>query len=151
MPGTNVVENCGVITNDDVIRHEDHVIPVTQTNPKPRVYIASKTNHADKWKQLRATGYNIISTWIDEAGEGESSDYRALSIRCIKEIRQSDFLVLYCEANEILKGSQVEAGAALAFGIEVRCVGHCDSLNRVFQKHPNWKEYPDIYSALEKY
>lgn len=37
---------------------------------KLKIYVASKTRHAAKWKALINKGYNIISTWIDEAGPG---------------------------------------------------------------------------------
>ncbi len=138
----------GIDNNSKVIQHKENETMTSRIVSLPRIYIASKTIHAPKWRRLRDEGYNIVSTWIDEAGEGQS-DYRELSVRCIREIRQSDFLILYCEVNEVLKGANVEAGAALAFGIEVRCVGKCNTLNRVFCQHPLWNEYSDIYVALE--
>ena len=147
LPETNLFDTLD--SNTEVIRHESSKPITTNGSSLPRIYIASKTIHAPKWRRLRDEGYNIISTWIDEASEGQTCDYTELSVRCIKEIRQSDFLILYCEKNEVLKGANVEAGAALAFGIEVRCVGQCETLSRVFQQHPLWKVYSDIYAALE--
>jgi hypothetical protein len=135
-------------TDSSPTRIEENGVITTNDKPLPRIYIASKTRHAPKWKRLRSEGYNIISTWIDEAGEGQSN-YNELSVRCITEIRQSDFVVLYCEPGEILKGALIEAGAALAFGEEVRCVGQCETLSRVFQQHPLWIVYSDIYAAVE--
>src|SRR5271165_2948629 len=38
----------------------------------PRIYIASRTVHAEKWRRLREDGFPIVSTWIDEAGAGQS-------------------------------------------------------------------------------
>ncbi len=146
LPKFDVVK--GLDNNPKVIRNKEVNTTTVKIASLPRIYIASKTIHAPKWRRLRDEGYNIISTWIDETGEGQSN-YRELSVRCIREIRQSDFLILYCEPNEVLKGANVEAGVALAFGLEVRCVGICDTLSRVFCKHPLWKEYTDIYAALE--
>jgi hypothetical protein len=39
------------------------------------IYIASKTVHAARWRDLRAQGLPIISTWIDEAEIGATGDW----------------------------------------------------------------------------
>jgi hypothetical protein len=148
LPNADVLRSVSSMDNPEIVRLAKSKKLTVKDGRLPRIYIASKTIHASKWTRLRDRGYNIISTWIDEIGEGQS-DYQELSVRCIREIRQSDFLILYCEKDEVLKGANVEAGAALAFGLEVRCVGKCDTLNRVFCKHPLWHEYSDIYAALE--
>lgn len=117
-----------------------------------KFYIASKVSHARRWKLLRdqvqPDGFIITSTWIDEAGEGETKDLSELAARCIAEIKESDFLLLYCEPDEILKGALIEAGAALAIGKPVLRVGRCDSMSRVFEKHPNWSGFTTIRDAL---
>ena len=89
-------------------------------------YIASKTAHAARWKALRAAGVPIISTWIDEAGVGESSDLGDLWRRCIGEAAGATCLVVYREPGEVLKGAFVEVGAALAAGRKVYAVGMDD-------------------------
>lgn len=119
-----------------------------QTTAHERVYVASKTTHAHKWRALRNAGHPISSSWIDEAGEGESGDYAELSERCLQEVREASILVLYCEQGEVLKGAIIEAGAALMAGIPVRQVGNCASLSRVFCKHPLWREYRSVEEAL---
>lgn len=112
-------------------------------------YVASKVKHAGVWRALRDNaGCRIVSTWIDEAGEGQTSDYSELSDRCLSEINKSDVLLLYCEAGEILKGASIEAGAALALGKEVRCVGEASNLSRVFIKHRNWRSFSDLPSVI---
>ena len=148
LPEFDVVKGLGC--NSEVIWHEDPKTETAKITSLPRIYIASKTIHAPKWRRLRNEGYNIISTWIDETGIGQTPNYTELSIRCIKEIRQSDFLIFYCEEGEIQKGAFIEMGAALAFGIEVRCVVNrsADS-NKVFRYHPLSREFSDIYAALE--
>lgn len=87
------------------------------------VYIASKTKHAAKWKALRDSGVPIISTWIDEAGEGETKSYEDLWRRCISEAMTAERFVIYAEPGEILKGALVEMGAAIAAGTPVFSVG----------------------------
>ncbi|MBX5206736.1 hypothetical protein [Rhizobium sp. NZLR11] len=87
------------------------------------IYIASKTKHAERWRILRHLGEPIISTWIDEAGAGESSDLADLWRRCIAEASAAQVLILYREPEDVLKGGWVELGAALASGVPVFAVG----------------------------
>lgn len=111
-------------------------------------YAASKVKHARAWRKLRSCGEPVSASWIDEAEEGQTADYAELALRCIEEIRRSEFVLLYCKPGEILKGALIEAGCALALGKEVRCVGNCDSLSRVFRCHPLWREFESIDSAI---
>ena len=83
------------------------------------IYVASKTAHAPLWQHHRAIGVPIISTWIDEAGPGESADLADLWRRCIAEASTAAALVLYRRADEVLKGAWAEVGAALASGVPV--------------------------------
>lgn len=87
------------------------------------IYIASKTRHADRWLAMRAAGAPIISTWIDEAGEGASADLHDLWDRCITESKSCKTLIVYREPDDVLKGAWVEIGAALAAGVPVFAVG----------------------------
>ena len=88
------------------------------------IYIASKVKHANRWRFLRdALGEPIISTWIDEAGEGETSDHDDLWRRCITEASNCRLLIVYREADEVLKGAWVELGCALTKGVPVYAVG----------------------------
>lgn len=88
------------------------------------IYIASKTKHARRWRYLRDEMCEpIISTWIDEAGEGETSDFNDLWKRCLKEATTCEVLVVYKEPEDVLKGAWVEVGAALSFGIPVYAIG----------------------------
>jgi nucleoside 2-deoxyribosyltransferase len=83
-----------------------------------RVYVASKVKHAEMWRLLRVR-MGIVSTWIDEAGEGQTENYTELAQRCLREVQDSDAVVLFCEPREVLKGALLEVGAALAYGIPV--------------------------------
>lgn len=114
----------------------------------PSIYTASKTSQAWRWRGLRDKGFNIIATWIDEAEEGQSADYADLAQRCIEEAAAADITILYCQPGDILKGALLEVGAALAAGKEVRCVGDCESISRVFRKHPRWIECDSLAASL---
>ena len=75
------------------------------------------------WRALRASGHNITSTWIDEAGEGETASFSELWSRIWSEISRSERLVLYAESDDFpLKGALVEVGIALGQGIPVHVV-----------------------------
>jgi hypothetical protein len=110
------------------------------------IYIASKTKHAGLWIELR-NRYPIISTWIDEAGVGETSDWPDLWNRCISEASMASALVLYKEKEEILKGAWVEVGAALAYGVPVFAVGIEDFS---VKHHPGITLCNTIEEAFEK-
>jgi hypothetical protein len=109
------------------------------------IYIASKTTHANRWKELRAAGHPIISTWIDEAGPGETSDFPDLWTRCIDEASACDALIVYCEDGETLKGAWVEVGAALALNRPVLGVG-VDAFT--VRHHPGLSLFDDFDEAL---
>lgn len=85
-----------------------------------KVYVASRASKPERpemWRRLRAEGYPINSSWIDEAGEGESSDLGELWARIVKEITEADGLILYAEYEDFpLKGALVEVGIALGLG-----------------------------------
>jgi hypothetical protein len=113
-----------------------------------KIYTASKVKHAPMWRDLRSRGAEIVSTWIDEAGEGETADYADLSLRCLAEVVRADCVILYCEPGDVLKGALIEVGAALAVSRPVFCVGECESLSRVFSRHPLWRSCATVCEAL---
>ena len=121
-----------------------------------RVYIASKCNHAHEWRRLRDRfGANIISTWIDEAGQGESKSIPDLASRCIREASSCDLLILYSQPGEILKGALWEAGAAISHGRSVIAVGSGASDSPVLLQHPlaaRWHTagYRGVWQVLDK-
>lgn len=112
-----------------------------------RIYTASKTQHAAKWKELKRLGYNIISTWINEAGPGETSDFTDLWVRCIEEATYADALLVYREPGEVLKGAFVETGAALANKTPVFAIGLDD---QSFCSHPLVTICDSVNDALVK-
>lgn len=110
------------------------------------IYIASKTRHAHLWRDLRAAGAPIISTWIDEAGEGESADLHDLWDRCISESKGCKTLIVYREPEDVLKGAWVEIGAALASGKPVYAVGLSGF---TISKYRGIKHFPSLADAFK--
>lgn len=111
------------------------------------IYIASKTKHAWRWKRLRNEGFPINSTWIDEAGVGQSESLKDLWCRCISEASHANALIAYREHDEILKGAFVEIGAALAHNRDVFVVGF-DEDQFSFKHHPNVNICTSMTQAL---
>ena len=88
------------------------------------IYVASKVAHAELWRDLRQwENEPIISTWIDEAGVGESASLEDLWRRCVHEASHAGALIIYRRPDDVLKGAWVELGAALASGVPVFAVG----------------------------
>lgn len=112
------------------------------------IYIASKSRHASKWLALRNAGQPVISTWIDEAGEGETSDWCDLWGRCISEASSASGLLLYGEPGEELHGALIEAGAALAANVPVALVGPCHGFKRARYHQSVVGEFATVEQAL---
>jgi len=90
-------------------------------------YIASRASLPERsaaWRRLRdVDGWKITSSWIDEAGAGETPDLGALWTRIESEIAQSERLILYVETDDFpLKGALIEVGMAIAHKIPIRVV-----------------------------
>ena len=90
------------------------------------IYFASKVKHALKWRELRAAGVPVNSTWIDEARDKESPSQPDLWTRCVNEAASAKAVILYVEPGEVLKGALVEVGAALSQRVRVYVVGEPD-------------------------
>lgn len=85
-------------------------------------YVASRASVPERpamWREMRSRGVEITSTWIDEAGEGETACNTSLWRRIAAEVRAADYLILYDEPNDFpMKGALVEVG--MAIGMERR-------------------------------
>lgn len=117
-----------------------------------KIYVASKAKHAPMWLAVRQyllpKGHEIVSTWIDEVGKSQTVSYGELARRCIDETRACDILILFCEPGDLLKGTLIEVGAALALGKKVAVVGDCESLSHVFKAHDLWSQHDSILDIL---
>lgn len=95
------------------------------------------------WRAVRADGYRITSTWIDEAGPGETHDMAELWERIAREVATSARLVLYIEPADFpLKGALVEAGMALAHLIPVMVVAPAVVLDDGCRPIGGWIRHP---------
>jgi hypothetical protein len=82
-----------------------------------QLYVSSRVIHAAMWRGLRKNhNWPIRSSWIDQAGPGETPDMSQHWATIVGEILQSDALLLYFQPDDFpLKGALVECGVALAY------------------------------------
>jgi hypothetical protein len=121
----------------------------SKDSAKMKIYTASKTKHAQKWIDLRDAGFNVISTWIDEACEGQTKDMRDLVQRCISECVECDGMIVYSEGGDYLKGAFIEMGVAVAHNKPIVLVGPVLPQSSAFTYLSNIKRANDIPSALK--
>lgn len=128
------------------------------SEPARSIYVASRVAQHSTWRHWRDNmGAPIISTWIDEAGEGETADFGELWLRVMREVQSADCLILFASKGDLpLKGALVEAGIALGADKRVYVVLNAIELEgRTFRpigswiKHPNVTIFPDLVSAFE--
>lgn len=113
-----------------------------------KIYVASKTNFAEMWKTYRANGFPIISTWIDEAGPGETKDLSELWERIESEVSRSTYLVAFGDTGYgPLKGTYIEIGIALRSGIPVYASNFETSS---WQRHPLVTMFNTVDDAMRE-
>lgn len=124
-----------------------------------KYYVASRASVPERgtmWRQLRAEGVDITSSWIDEDSEGQTADLTELWDRIESEIRKSDHLVLYAEDGDFpLKGAFIEVGMALGMGLPITvCLPNMNLDAWSFRPIGSWINHPlvmrndDIRSAV---
>ena len=131
---------------EEALREKPSMLISLSLNAPRGIYTASKTRHAPMWQQYRSDGYPVISTWIDEAGPGETQDHNDLWQRCIRESQMCEAMVVYREPDDVLKGAWLEMGVALGAGVPVFAVGcreftigksglltHCDTVDEAME------------------
>jgi len=121
-----------------------------QVPPRQKIYFASKTKHAPSWIEVRESGVNVISTWIDEAGIGESPDLKDLAQRCVKESLECDAMIVYHEGDDYLKGAFIEFGIALSANKNIYLVGNVLPHGSAFTHLSNVHTASTVSQALYK-
>lgn len=116
-------------------------------------YVASRASIPERsamWRALRAQGANIVSTWIDEAGAGESAYPTELWTRIEREIKAADRLILFVAPEDFpLKGALIEVGMALSLGKPVIVVAPDVQLEpRSMRPLGSWAAHPLVSFKL---
>lgn len=112
-------------------------------------YVASRASLPERpamWRKLRDGGVKITSSWIDEAGEGESACMVDLWRRIECEVRTADALILYVETEDFpLKGALIEVGIALGLQKRVLIVAPGVALEeRSMRPLGSWAMHPQV-------
>jgi hypothetical protein len=112
------------------------------------IYVASRASIPERsamWREYRLHGYDIISTWIDEAGEGETQSYEDLWSRIVREIYDCEYFILYAEESDFpLKGALIEAGMALGLGRNVIVVLPFEPEGVTLRPIGSWIKLPSV-------
>lgn len=115
----------------------------------PVLYVASRASVPERpsmWRALRDDrGWQIVASWIDEAGEGETTDLGELWSRIEGEIRRCDGLILYAEPEDFpLKGALVEVGIAIGADKPVAVVLSDPAILEPMSLRPlgSWAKHP---------
>lgn len=114
-----------------------------------RIYIASRASVPERaalWRAYRRRGVVLTSTWIDEAGEGQTEDLSELWERIVFEVAAADRLVLYAEAEDFpLKGAFIEVGIALGLQKPITvCLPNVELQPRSFRPIGSWVNHPKV-------
>ena len=117
-----------------------------RVDKKGGIYVASRVSRADIWRNLRDNmGIAITSSWIDEAGEGETADFGELWTRIQREISSSTGLVFYADVSDApWKGALVEIGMALAMGKPIGVVLIGELEGRTLRPIGSWLHHPSV-------
>lgn len=111
-------------------------------------YIASRASLPERsaaWRRLRdVDGWKITSSWIDEAGAGQTHDLGLLWSRIEDEVARSERLILYVEPGDFpLEGALIEVGMAIAHRIPIRVVAPGVVLDPVSRRPiGSWVRHP---------
>lgn len=111
------------------------------------IYVASRASLPERgqmWRTFREQGVAIISTWIDEDGEGQTESFSDLWIRIANEVSQAEKIVLYAETGDFpLKGALIEVGIALGMKKPVVvCLPGVDVAARSCRPIGSWIKHP---------
>lgn len=130
-----------IITKDDSL--QDKLI---KAGSGTAFYVCSRVKQAPRWLDFRSRGARIVSSWIDEAGVGETACFSDLWLRIEMEVKTADALVLLLEPDDFpLKGALVEAGMALAFGKPVYIYAPDVVLEGItFRPVGSWIKHPKV-------
>lgn len=145
---------CGLTARECVIRRGGIIVGYDaglsarpQVSRAAAIYVASRASVPERgimWRAFRDQGCPIISSWIDEDGDGQTESFADLWTRIVAEVSKATRLVLYAETGDFpLKGALIEIGAALGLGIPVIvCLPGVDVAERSCRPIGSWINHP---------
>jgi nucleoside 2-deoxyribosyltransferase len=109
-----------------------------------KVYMASKMEHAEKWRELYSEHptLHVVSRWpflepfVSPTGENAKKFWQD----DVADIAHADAVVVFAKEGEKLRGALVEAGIAIGMGKLVVVIGeHLD--------YGTWRFHPQVFNA----
>ena len=118
-----------------------------------RVYTASKLHYAPLWRKINEENPHIFfhARWIKHVAIGTpDSPENAIRfwVEDEEDVRTADAVLIYAKPGEHLRGALVEAGIALACGVQIIVVGEHPDYG-TWQYHPRVKRCATLAAALE--
>lgn len=111
---------------------------------KPKIYTASKLDHALLWAKLWGdwTDVEFTARWVEDYINDRFPDKETHASIFWKidedDVRASDFVLVYGPDDDVLRGALVEAGMGIAASKIVICVGTSPSFG-------TWRYHPQCY------
>ena len=113
-----------------------------QSNPS--IYSAGKVYNAERFRKMRALGYNVRARWIDMSDEAALNKTLLWEL-CHRDASDADMVIIYCHKwTDYLLGSIVEAGHVMGRDKPVYSINDCihTVANKVsdcaYTAHPLW-------------
>lgn len=117
---------------------------------KLAIYTASKVSYSPLWLRLRSEWpeFDWTAHWPENIGHVPETPENAVKFwdENISDIMMSNVVLVYAPYGDILRGALVEAGAGLAFGLQVVVCGQSDSFG-TWQYHPNCRLVKELDEA----
>lgn len=116
------------------------------------IYACSRASVPERvamWKNIRARGVLLTSSWIDDELSQDLENPGAFWEKVTVEIKASSRLILYIEPDDLpLRGAFVEVGIALGNGIPVTIVAPDVALDpKTCRPLGNWIKHPLVSFA----
>ena len=105
-----------------------------------RVYFASKLKHRAKWRALKDMRVHAHARWLrhNEIGTPDTPEFASrFWVEDHEDVAAADYVIVYAEQGEHLRGALVEAGIAIALDVPVLVIGD----------HPDfgtWQHHPSV-------
>lgn len=110
----------------------------------PKIYIASKLRHADKWRDLEKEypAIKFCMRWPSYAKSlpDEEPYVGVIWSHFLEDIKECDGVILYAEPGDNLRGALVECGMAIALGKFVIVIG-------THEGYGTWQYHRSVYKA----
>lgn len=124
---------------------------------RPKIYVTSKRQHTQLWRNYRFRGYRIISSWIDLDGAIEAETIgRVYWPLWLSEAGSADYVLFYAHPQDVNHAScLLEITACLVAGGTVLHVGVSENMKTSngdmadFTHHPRWHRLADIETAFK--